>query len=225
MLVRLIAFLLIAETASATGLWLDGQEQIASSASVVTNSSSSVVFSNSLTAAVGGNGGAVYSNGFYVAAPFSALVWFNSTNSTYSLQHSGNNDGELGWTNTAAYDSGTYVARVTCVESRGPGTIGSMSLRIISEAGAVLNSASSTNNPLGQTITCGYTGANIKGVSIIRSGGLGQTSTLDFNNLYFSADVTSITTNSGSGTSGPTFDGIISLSTNRHTWTDGRRSP
>lgn len=142
------------------------------------------VFSNSLSAAVGGNGGAVYSNGFYVSGTFPTLTWFNSTNSTYSIQHSGNNDGEFGWTNANSYQFGEWFARATVITTRGPGTIGSVSIRIISAAGAVLAQVNSSNNPLGQIITVGYTGANVRGVSLLRAGAVGQTSTLDFNDLY-----------------------------------------
>lgn len=192
------------QMASAMSLWLDGAEQSAPSpggsgggdVSTTNNNtytgnntfsnglittqvaltdpaSLGTVFSNQLSSAVAA------SSGFYTDA--NQLVWFNSTNSTYTVKQSGSQAGQFGWTNASTYQYGEYFARVRCVTSRG--TAQAVGIRIVSTSGNPLNQVVSSNNPVGQILSCGYTGANVRGVELLLSS-TPATWSLDFNDLY-----------------------------------------
>lgn len=205
-----------AVNASDTGLWLDGQEQIASSASVATNAA--IVYTNTFT-----------------SDPFTETNWSFSTSGTDTLTHDGGSSIAwrhtslgthlliysnpslfassvwtlyLGWTNFGTPGSGSGSISFS-LSFRATGTQKVQQVHVL-DTGSVSSAAT----------TLVYTGAWDE----IRASTSSAGTTSFMNIAYFSfAGTTSITTNSSSGASGPTFDGRIPLSTNRHTFLNGVR--
>lgn len=215
MLVRLIAFLLIAESACATGLWLNGQEQIASSSSVVTNAG--VIVTNNFTSDPTTNGWSfndISSNASY------DITW-DASQSNIFISHVG---GSSGVRAAPAYSSqyvfavGVYTMSVTRAQDAWSFQMYALLGTQYVKLGIQDHFYTSGNGGFTGTVEGVFTGSwNRIGCGFNGGGAITA--------RVFSVAVSgpSITTNSGSGASGPTLDGIVPLSTNRHTYLNGVR--
>lgn len=242
----ILAIMLIAASADATGLWLDGREQIASSSSVVTND---VVSTNS----VGGN---LVTNGTFAsgidgwADPFNSSLAYDSA--TESLVMNVSEDSRCyttpsgPWTTDALTISFTYTITNDFWDAGtlvGPSPI--FRLYINSDL-CVLDDATLSNtvgtfqfSKIYTIFTNGFCSPATTTLSrtsftfsVYDQWGGGHTNKAGFllDNFFWGTPATNqivtnsvVTTNSGSGAGGPTLDGRVPLSTNRHTYLNGVR--
>lgn len=217
-----LAILLAAVNANATGLWLNGQEQIASSSSVVTNGTTNIVQHITNSAFSSSIGGWSVTEGSVVASWYSngstrAMVVAGDLTFPFTLQYSTCSPA-VTQTNAIItfrywYADTNASVNVTVSDSFSH-ELGNSEM---ANGGAFVTSVVSISLPLP---------TNLTGIVL----GFGSPASVATAMLFEAVSVTSvvvnssITTNSGSGTSGPTLDGIVPLSTNRHLWTDGRPS-
>lgn len=222
--VCILAILLIAASADATGLWLNGQEQVASSASVVTNGGvedRSHITNRTFSSGIGG----------YTASQ-GAIDWNAASQALHGAVFN-ENPLEIKYTYTPPVTN-TDSARIwfryyfTNADER------SVKWKIVNNDNGFESTQGSLANNGQKTMVSGAVMSNFNGFGGGFNGTnlwlqiytLGDASDIfiDYIGVTSTVDTTSITTNSGSGVSGPTFDGIVPLSTNRHLWIDGRPS-
>lgn len=216
-----LAILLAAVNASATGLWLDGREQIASSASVVTNVTTNATqhITNS-TFAVGVGGWAVTEG-----AP--VIAWYSNA-STRAMNVSGDLTFPFAIQYSSCSPAATQTNAVITFRYWYADTNATVNVTVsdlfshelgnseMANGGSFVTSVVSINLPLP---------TNLTGVLLNFGSPASVATTMYFEAVSVTSVVvgTSITTNSGSGASGPTLDGITPLSTNRHTFLNGVR--
>lgn len=225
-----LAILLAAVNANATGLWINGAEQIAASGagSVVTNLIPPTQYVTNATFATGLYG---WTNAPGYLDPSQQMSHFsNATVQALKVQ---------------VWDSGeSGIQFVRYVPVIGTGDNPVIHIRYWftntddrSVRGQLIGPEDSdlfdfTNEGDGSTNETGIgtTADTLDRTNLIIALSANANGSLFIDSVYvwsndFSANITNIVTNAATASGGPTIDGIVPLSTNRHTFLNGVRSP